>query len=916
MRISFKRWKRAAAVLLGMMVVLMGSTTLAQAQTETTTLRVAFYPLEGFFAYDEDGQESGYGVEVLQMISKYTGIQFTYVEADSWEATKYMLLNDEADIRMPGTLPKTPSDTLGYTEHSIIDTYYAVMTLKDRTDLFYQDYDEFAKLKFGMSQSLYNSAPFAAKLAGTNITQDNLVFYEGYNECREALANGEVDAVISNIMDLDNEMKQLDRFSTVSNYISMRIDDPQLEVVNDALSKIETNDPTALSNLYKKWFPDRIAVPFTRDETDYMEREHSLTFSFRDGQGYLSRREENGDFIGLYPAIASMICSKLGVECMQTDQIGMDTENTVVYPDFYYDYNWAKEAGVSITQPYASVNYYEMKQKNKRINKENCKVAAVKTYRVTQDIMNGEQYDDSQMVWCDTYGDCMEAVYRGNADVTYINSNAAEYYLSIYRYSNLSSTLTDYTNMVCMGVSGADADIVISILNKTLGGIPTDEFNALLIETSAQKPQQDLLVEWIYQNPLRSILLASGVVAVIIIFTALLIFMQNMKHKNTALAKATNTRQEFLSRMSHDMRTPMNAIIGFSGFGRESKTLDEATDYHNKIYQSGQYLLQLINDTLDLNKIESGKYNLNPVPYSSAEFIEQIRNVLEERAREKGVTLEINSDMEKPLLIMFDKIRLQQIFVNLLNNAVKFTPRGGHVKLGITHRMENDKKVGITFVVEDDGIGMSEEFRTERLFTPFEQEGVLNDEAGTGLGLSIVYQLVVAMGGNISCESKKGEGTRFTVNLSSEISDEQVVQQTKTTTTTTKGNLEGKRVLLCEDHPLNVEIVMKILERVGVTVESAMNGQEGVDLFEQSKEGYYHAILMDVRMPVMDGLEATRQIRELRREDARRIPIIALSANTFEEDIQMSLDAGMNAHLAKPIDSETLYHTLEEYIDN
>lgn len=711
-------------------------------------------------------------------------------------------------------------------------------------------------------------------------------------------------------------MKQLDHFSTVSNYISMRIDDPMLETLNDALSKIEMNDPTALSNLYKKWFPDRIAVPFTRAETAYMEREHSLTFSFRDGQGYLSRMDQNGSYEGLYPEIASMICKKLGVDCQQTDQIGGESKATVIYPDFYYDYNWAQEVGVSITQPYASVNYYEMKQKNRRLNKESCKVAAVKSYRVTRDIMEGEDYDESQMVWYDTYGDCIEAVYRGNADVTYINSNSAEYYLSIYRYSNLSSTLTDYTHMVCMGISGRDADIVTSILNKTLGGIPTDEFNALLIEASAQKPQQDLLVEWIYQNPLRSILLASGVVTLIVLFAALLVFMQNMKRKNLALAKATNTRQDFLSRMSHDMRTPMNAIIGFSGFGRESKTREEAVDYHNKIYQSGQYLLQLINDTLDLNKIESGNYNLNPVPYSSDEFTEQIRNVLEERAREKGVSFEIVTDMDRPLVLMFDKIRLQQIFVNLLNNAVKFTPMGGHVRLVISHSKESDNRVRITFVVEDDGIGMSEEFKTQRLFSPFEQEGILNEEAGTGLGLSIVYQLVTAMGGEISCESKRDEGTKFTVILTSDVGVEIENKKIESDIPVRMDKLDGKRVLLCEDHPLNVEIVVKILGSVGMIVESAANGQEGLDMFGESKEGYYDAILMDVRMPVMDGLEATRKMRGLYRPDAGQIPIIALSANTFEEDIQMSLDAGMNAHLAKPIDSETLYHTLDKYIDN
>lgn len=270
-----------------------------------------------------------------------------------------MLLKDEADIRMPGTIPVTPSTTLGYTQHSIIDTYYAIMTLKDREDLYYEDYDTFGTIKVGVSRSLYESADLEDTLAKVNITQDQLIFYDGYNACREALDNGEVDALISNIMDLDDEMKQLDKFDTVSNYISMRIGDRNLLAINNAISQISQGEPTFLSELYKKWFPERAAVPLTKEEIEYLRGIDSLTFAFRDGQGYLSRKNEDGMYVGVFPMIAQRLCDELGVDCIQTSDAA-STDESVIHPDFYYDYNWAQEQEVSITQSYMSVSYYEL----------------------------------------------------------------------------------------------------------------------------------------------------------------------------------------------------------------------------------------------------------------------------------------------------------------------------------------------------------------------------------------------------------------------------------------------------------------------------------------------------------------------------------------------------------------------------
>lgn len=363
------------------------------------------------------------------------------------------------------------------------------------------------------------------------------------------------------------------------------------------------------------------------------------------------------------------------------------------------------------------------------------------------------------------------------------------------------------------------------------------------------------------------------------------------------------------------MRTPMNAIISFSDFGRESASLTEAVDYHSKIHFAGQYLLQLINDSLSLSKIEYGKYILKPEAYRSAEFVQELRNILEPKAEEKGVALSIHTDAKQPLVVLFDKIRLQQIFVNLLNNAIKFTQAGGHVSLEISHKILDPDRVQMEFVVKDDGIGMSEDFQKNHLFKPFEQERVKSDEPGTGLGLSIVKELVEMMHGTIECESKHGEGTMFKVVLTTVLVSEDTTENSPAADHQDRAKkLEGKKVLMCEDHPLNREIATHLLQKKNMLVDNAEDGKQGVELFEKSEVGEYAAILMDIRMPVMDGIEATRVIRTLSREDAAKIPIIALSANAFEEDVEKCRAAGMNAHVAKPIKPEVFYRVLEDNI--
>lgn len=382
------------------------------------------------------------------------------------------------------------------------------------------------------------------------------------------------------------------------------------------------------------------------------------------------------------------------------------------------------------------------------------------------------------------------------------------------------------------------------------------------------------------------------------------------------LEAANRAKSEFLSRVSHDMRTPLNAVLGFTRLLQDEKELPEAAaDYLKSIDDSSRYLLGLINDVLDMSKIEEGKLELHLEPYYYREFEETLGVLLAPKAREKGVEFAMSYNISAPETVYFDKLRLQQIFVNLIGNAIKFTPAGGKVTLGVSSDgPAADGKLPLTFVVSDNGIGMSEDFVKNRLFRPFEQErlGENQAETGTGLGLSIAKQLVVQMGGTISCESALGRGTTFTVKLCprtgakyGEIAKKEEAPH---------DCLAGAHILLCEDNLLNTVIAKRLLEKVGCITDTAENGRQGVERFRSSAPFEYDAVLMDIRMPVLDGLAAAAEIRALGREDARTVPIIAMSANAFDEDVRTSLGAGMNAHLAKPVEPQRLYDTLARQI--
>lgn len=381
--------------------------------------------------------------------------------------------------------------------------------------------------------------------------------------------------------------------------------------------------------------------------------------------------------------------------------------------------------------------------------------------------------------------------------------------------------------------------------------------------------------------------------------------------------RASKAKTDFLSNMSHDIRTPMNAIIGITTLMKnELHQPEKLAEHLGKLETSGQLLLGIINNILDMSRIESGKTTLNVGKMNLPQQVSQLDSIIRQQAGQRRQTFTVNTHLQHEN-VLADPNRLNQVLMNILSNAVKYTPKGGHIRLEVEELPRNEHFARYRFVVQDDGIGMSEEFQ-KTLFDPFtrEEKSGTNKVQGTGLGMAITKSIVDLMGGTIHVESTTGKGTRFEVVLEFPIDAEaDTVQEAQVLPEEeeTASPLSGMKFLCAEDNAINAEILELLLESKGAHCKIYPNGQEIVDAFASVKPGEYDMILMDVQMPVMDGLEATRRIRNGENPLGRIIPILAMTANAFLEDMQKSKEAGMDVHLSKPVDIAALEQTVKHF---
>jgi signal transduction histidine kinase/AmiR/NasT family two-component response regulator len=458
--------------------------------------------------------------------------------------------------------------------------------------------------------------------------------------------------------------------------------------------------------------------------------------------------------------------------------------------------------------------------------------------------------------------------------------------------------------------STALGTLTSALSEKVLYVVAYDHFTA----SSADAPlKKQILFSWMNEEKREILCIQQDVTAAYRKEQEQMLLLE--KEKRAAEA-ANAAKSQFLSRMSHDIRTPLNGIIGMTYLAQEQQNPARTADCLSKIDTSSKFLLSLINDVLDMAKAESGKIELHPEPYPVDEFADYMSSIIAPLCQERNQTFLFEpAEILTDVIPLLDKLRINQVVFNLLSNAVKYTPEGGTIRYRVVERRLGAGRMSMHFEISDNGIGMSEKFQ-KVLFDPFTQEngGESLEMRGSGLGLAITKRLIDALGGTVKVASQLGKGTTFTVDFVLDCVQAEREEISEPIGNGVGESIKGCHVLLCEDHPLNQEIAKAILTEQGLLVDVASDGAQGIKTFENSSFGFFDCILMDIRMPVLNGYDAAQVIRSLNRPDAKSVPILAMTADAFADDVQRCLDVGMNGHIAKPIDPKRLNQTLTDVI--
>ena len=750
------------------------------------------------------------------------------------------------------------------------------------------------------------------------------------------LAKGEIDLLLNNVAHISDSVRVVVAYDSQPYYIVTNPGNKEvLDGLNMALERILDANPNFAAERYAVNFPDRLVnIQLSDRDLEYVNERKTITVAVPENWYPLYCKETPlKNHTGIMADVLDEIKSFTGLRFSYVyaknyaDAIRLIQQGDADILGFFLgDENDAAQLGLALSASYVSANNIIVRNKACSYPAPGLVGALVENQRLPSGI------SVEKIRFYPSIKEALFAVNNGEADFIYGLSSRMEQDILRYHFTNLAPvTLVNDQSTISFALPiPVDPDL-LTILNKAINNLSESERTVIRNRNLESIGVSEFsLTDFIYANPLQFMFIVMFVLSVL--FTALLLAIgARMKatviQGNLKRAEAANlAKSEFLSRMSHEIRTPMNGIVGMSTIAMQNiDNTDKIKDCLEKVIMSSKHLLALINDVLDMSKIESGKVELRHECFNFRAFLQDFENLYGEQAKSKGISYEtvLASDLE--VQIIGDSLRLNQVLSNLLSNALKFTPAKGIIKLRVSKTGEDQENVYLRFEVIDTGCGIAEE-NYDKIFESFEQENVdvTYKYGGTGLGLSIVKRFTQLMGGGIHVTSVQGSGSTFTVDLPfgkikesgkpTRFSDIDGRSDLARDCYVIDYDFKGKRILLVEDNELNREIAEELIGATGASVESAEDGVQAVKKFKESAEGYYDLILMDVQMPHMDGYEATRCIRALGRSDAQKVPIFAMTANAFAEDVQKSREAGMNAHISKPLNIRAVYKQMNRYL--
>ena len=925
------------------LLLLLSAVLPVKAAAETAPVKIVrIGSFENTFNYcNEKGARKGYGYELLQTLSGYTGWQFEYVTCD-WSDCFEKLENGEIDIMGGISYTEDRAEKMLFSDEPMGEEKYYLYADLSRADISASNFKTLNGKKVGV---LMGTEPevmlteweekYGIKTQHVNISNNE--------DVQQKLANHEIDCFVSLEESLWAELgiSTITRVGKSSIYYVLNKDRSDLkEELDNAMRALDEEAPFYTADLCKKYFSLDYKPILTGEEKAWLRKHGAIRMGFLTSDSGVSTFDPaTGEITGTITDYIQFAADCLGNQKLEFQLVGYDDKEAELNAlksgeidmIFHFDQspNLAEEYRVARTNTTWTANM--MVVTNQQLFAEN-KVnrVAVPQNKISLTRYIAFYYPQWEIVDCDTQEDAIKLVKDGQADCFIIGVSSEAKYSKIYGF--YSVPLPNPANS-CFAVNSGNRSL-LSILNKTIKAMPANMLTSSLAmhKSSLRKVT---LSEFIKDNFVMVLLVGSIAVAVILL--TILKLLRKARKAEAAARKAADDTQElnaklqvavekaesanhakstFLFNMSHDIRTPMNAIIGYADLAsRHSDDPAKLKKYMENIQVCGQNLLMLLNNVLDLARIENDKtemeYSVSDVEKDFRNCIAMFRNL----ADSKGQTLMVTTQLLHPY-IYADIPHLTEVCTNLVSNAVKYTGAGGTICCDVTQKP--GKKEGwcdTVVTVADNGIGMSQELQ-KHIFEPFERErtSTVSKVEGSGIGMGIVKKLVGLMGGTVEVESRIGVGSTFTVTIPCRIASEDEIQAKRETGPSDQKSLFGVKILLVEDNDLNAEIAVELLQEEGSTVDRAKDGVECVDMLEKAANGTYQLILMDIQMPVMNGYDAAKKIRRMDDPQKADIPIIAMTANAFSEDKQAALDAGMNDHIAKPINMNVLVPTIQKYL--
>lgn len=934
-------WRSICAMLC--LLLLLPALFPVKAAAETVPAKVVRVgSFEDTFNYvNEKGIRKGYGYELLQTLSGYTGWQLEYVTCD-WSDCFEKLKNGEIDIMGDISYTEDRTEEMLFSDEPMGEEKDYLYADLSREDITASDFKTLNGKKIGV---LMGTEPevmlteweekYDLKTQHVNISNNE--------DAKQKLANHEIDCFVSMEESFWTELgiSTITRVESSDIYYAINKDRADIkEELDNAMRALEDADPFYTADLYKRYFSMDYTPILTGEEKAWLKKHGAIRMGFLTGDSGVSVYDPStGELTGTITDYIRFAKDCLGNQELEFQMVGYDSQKAEldalksgeIDMVFHFDQspNLAEEYRVACTNTTWTSNMMAVTNKE-HFNETQANRVAVPQNKISLTRYLAVYYPQWEIVDCAAPEDAAKLVESGQADCFVTGTGSEGTYNKKYDFYSVPLPSPAKS---CFAVNSGNG-ILLSILNKTIKAMPANMLTASLAmyKSAARKVT---LGEFIRDNFVMVLLVSSIFVAVILL--AILKLLRKARKAEAAARKAANDTQElnaklqiaaenaesanrakstFLFNMSHDIRTPMNAIIGYADLAsRHSDDPAKLKKYMENIQVCGQNLLMLLNNVLDLARIENDKTEME---YSVSDVEKDFRNCIamfRNQADSKGQTLTVTTQLQYPY-IYADIPHLTEVCTNLVSNAVKYTGAGGTIRCGVTQKP--GKKEGwcdTVVTVADNGIGMSQEFQ-KHIFEPFERErtSTVSKVEGSGIGMGIVKKLVGLMGGTVEVESKIGVGSTFTVTIPCRIASEDEIQAKRAADPADRESLRGTRILLTEDNDLNAEIATELLQEEGCTVDRAKDGVECVDMLEKAANGTYQLILMDVQMPVMNGYDATKKIRRMDDPQKANIPIVAMTANAFSEDKQVALDAGMNDHIAKPINMSVLVPTLRKYL--